>query len=69
MKTPAQRVPRTTKLEDHFVKLEDAGERVGKSIHTVYRWIREGRVKVMRVNGAKWLSVPDLLQAELDTRR
>lgn len=69
MQTPAQRVPRTTKLEDHFVKIEDAGPRVGKSVHTVYRWVREGRVKVMRINGAKWLSVPDLLQAELDTRR
>lgn len=69
MQTPAQRVPRTTKLEDHFVKLEDAGARVGKSIHTIYRWIREGRVKVMRTTEGKWLSVPDLLQAEKDTRR
>ena len=69
MQTPAQRVPRTTKLDDHFVKLEDAGERVGKSQDTIYRWIRDNRVKVMRINGVKWLSVPDLLQAELDTRR
>ncbi|MGR4009217.1 hypothetical protein [Leucobacter sp. 1207-22] len=69
MQTPAQRVPRTTKLDDHFVKLEDAGERAGKSQHTIYRWIRDERVKVMRINGVKRLSVPDLLQAELDTRR
>lgn len=69
MQTPAQRVPRTTKLDEHFVKLEDAGERVGKSQDTIYRWIRDNRVKVMRINGVKWLSVPDLLQAELDTRR
>ena len=69
MISPAQRVPRATKLEDHFVKIADAGPRVGKSKHTVYRWIRDGRIKVMRVNGDKWLSVPDLLQAEVDTRR
>lgn len=69
MQTPAQRVPRATRLEDHFVKLEDAGERVGKSRRTIYRWVREGHVKVMRVNGKKWLSVPDLLAAELANRR
>lgn len=69
MQTPAHRVPRTTKLEDHFVKIDDAGPRVGKSKHTVYRWIRERRVKVMRIDGVKWLSVPDLLAAELATRR
>lgn len=60
---------RQATLDDHFVKLEEAGERVGKSRHTIYRWIRQGRIKVMRINGAKWLSVPDLLKAELDTRR
>lgn len=60
---------RQATLEDHFVKLEDAGGRVGKSRHTIYRWIRQGRIKVMRIDGAKWLSVPDLLKAELDTRR
>lgn len=60
---------RQATLDDHFVKLEEAGERVGKSRHTIYRWIRQGRIKVMRINGAKWLSVPDLLSAELDTRR
>ena len=60
---------RQATLEDHFVKLENAGERVGKSRHTIYRWIRQGRIKVMRIDGAKWLSVPDLLKAELDTRR
>lgn len=69
MQSPAQRVPRATNLDDHFVRLEDAPARVEKSIHTVYRWIREGRVKVMRIDGSKWLSVPDLLQAEVDTRR
>lgn len=69
MISPTQRVPRATNLDDHFVKIEDAGDRVGKSKHTVYRWIRDGRVKVMRINGTKWLSVPDLLKAELDTRR
>lgn len=60
---------RQATLDDHFVKLEEAGERVGKSRHTIYRWIRQGRIKVMRINGAKWLSVPDLLSAELGTRR
>lgn len=69
MISPAQRVPRNTRLDDHFVTIEDAGPRVGKSKHTIYRWIREGRLKVMRVNRTKWISVPDLLQAELDTRR
>lgn len=60
---------RQATLDDHFVKLDEAGERVGKSRHTIYRWIRQGRIKVMRIDGAKWLSVPDLLKAELDTRR
>lgn len=60
---------RETRLEDHFVLLENAPERVRKSKDTIYRWIRDGRIKVMRINGEKWLSVPDLLQAEKDTRR
>lgn len=60
---------RQATLDDHFVKLDNAGDRVGKSKHTVYRWIRQGRIKVMRIDGEKWLSVPDLLKAELDTRR
>ncbi len=62
-------LPRETTLEDHFVLLENAPERVRKSKATIYRWIRDGRVKVMRINGEKWLSVPDLLNAEQDTRR
>lgn len=69
MISPVQRTPRATKLEDHFVKIEEAGDRVGKSKHTIYRWIRQRRVKVMRVNGQKWISVPDLLAAEKETRR
>lgn len=60
---------RTPTLEDYFIKLEDAGPRVQKSKHTIYRWIREGRIKVMRIDGVKWLSTPDLLAAERDTRR
>lgn len=58
---------RETQLTDHFVKLEDAGARVGRSQATIYRWIKEGRVKVVRPKRQKWLSVPDLLAAEQET--
>lgn len=45
-----------------------APERVNRSKATIYRWVKEGRVTTIRPLRALWLSVPDLLKAERDTR-
>lgn len=58
---------RPATLEDHLVKLKDAPARVGRSRATIYRWIKEGRVKVLRPGRDKYVFVADLTRAEQET--
>ena len=54
-------------FEDYLTKLKDAPERVGRSKATIYRWIAEGRIKVIRPTRDKYVFTHELLQAERDT--
>ena len=54
-------------VEDYFTKLRDAPSRVGRSRATIYRWIKEGLISVMRDTRDKYILTVDLLRAERDT--
>lgn len=58
---------RQATFDDHLVKLRDAPARVGRSRATIYRWIKEGRVKVLHPGREKYLFVADLMRAEQET--
>lgn len=53
---------------DDWINVRDAPERVLRSRATVYRWIKEGRVRTIRPGRGLWVNVPDLLAAESATR-
>lgn len=58
---------REVMFSDHLVRLKEAPEFVGRSRSTVYRWIAQGRVKVIRPTREKWVFVADLRRAERET--
>lgn len=45
---------------DDWVQLEVAVRITGRSIHTVYRWARTGKVRTLRPADTIWYNVEDL---------
>ena len=54
---------------DDWVQLDEAMRITGRAKPTLYRWIKEGKVKAIQPAKALWLNVHDLRQARRDTRR
>lgn len=46
---------------DDWMPIRKAAHRVGRGLSTVYRWIEEDRVRVMRVHRKTFVFVPDLI--------
>ena len=38
-------------VADHFYILREAAERIGVERHTVWRWIRDGKLQAQKVGG------------------
>lgn len=54
-------------FEEEWCRVQDAPERVHKSLRTIYYWIKDGRVRSARPLHDLWVYVPDLLKAEQET--
>lgn len=51
-----------------WLTIQEAQQRVHRSRATIYRWVKEGRVRTWRPLMKQLLNTEDLLQAESDTR-
>jgi excisionase family DNA binding protein len=52
-----------------LVTIPEAARHAVVHPQTVRRWIREGRLKPVRINGAKWLSLSQVLAVERERRQ
>lgn len=51
-----------------WIRIADAEELVGRSRRTIYRWVRDGRVRTLRPRRYKYFNQADLIAAEAETR-
>jgi predicted site-specific integrase-resolvase len=51
-----------------LVTIPEAARRAVVHPQTMRRWIREGRLKPVRINGVKWLSLSQVLVVERERR-
>lgn len=58
---------RETMFSEHLVRLKDAPSEVNRSKRTVYRWIAQGRLEVIRPGREKYLIRSELLRVEAET--
>lgn len=54
-------------MVEDWIQVHKAPERVGRSKRTVYRWIKDGRVRTIRPLRVLWLNLEDLLRVERET--
>jgi excisionase family DNA binding protein len=47
-----------------WILAEDAAELTGRSVHTIYRWVREGYVRTMRPYRLRFLNRADVMKTE-----
>lgn len=52
---------------DDWVQLDEAVTITGRSIYTVYRWARAGKVRTLRPRDVIWYNVADLRKATANT--
>lgn len=57
------------KQVDQWVMMKRAPEKVGCARSTIYKWVKEGKVRSMRPGRELWLYLPDLLKAEAESIR
>ena len=48
---------------DDWVQLDEAVKIAGRSVHTIYRWARDGVVRTVRPGDVFWYNVRDLRNA------
>jgi hypothetical protein len=48
--------------------MKQALERIPRTERTIYRWVRDGRVRTMQPLRVVWLNLTDLLKAESEAR-
>ena len=51
-----------------WLQLADAEELVGRARRTIYRWVRENRVRTIRPYRHRYFNRQDLIDTERDTR-
>lgn len=51
-----------------WLTIDDAEQAVGRSRKTIYRWVRDGKVRTIRPWRVRYFNRADLITVERDTR-
>ena len=54
---------------DDWVQLEQAMQTTGKSKPTIYRWVADGKVRMLKPGKVAWFNLSDLRRARSETMR
>ncbi len=54
---------------DKWIMMKRAPEAIGCARSTIYKWVKEGKVRSMRPGKELWLYLPDLKKAEAESLR
>ena len=50
-----------------WISIDEAEELVGRARRTIYRWVRDGKVRTMRPRVHRYFNRADLIATERDT--
>lgn len=54
---------------DQWIMMKSAPEKIGCARSTIYKWVKQGKVRSMRPGKELWLYLPDLRKAEAESLR